>query len=56
MKNLDIEISVTNDPLHGPTVTINFSEKIRSFGLNDEKAEAFARFILEKVREIRAKD
>jgi hypothetical protein len=53
--DLDIQISVIDDPKTGLTVGFNFSRKVRSFGLTDELAEAFALHILKNVKAIRAK-
>jgi hypothetical protein len=55
MNDLDIQVSVVDDPKVGLTVGFNFSRKIKSFGLSDELAEAFALHILKNVKAIRAK-
>lgn len=52
-KPIEILVNVEDNPQEGLTVTFNFTQKVRSFGLDVDKAEQFAHFILAKVKEIR---
>lgn len=53
MSDLNISVDAMYDKEFGYSVAFNFSHRIKSFGLTDEKAEAFANNILKKVQEIR---